>query len=291
MLLVMNIFMKQKYEWSLSKWGGVHMKKIILGFILVLVIGNIQAVYGNEGFVAPIGYYEIKELNGGSQYAVNMSENGLYCVIDENNNMLADYKYKDIVAYNGIVYGMLPGKDGKVDYYTIDSSGEHYYKTMDGYAFDDGYGYIGYYVKIKLANNKVRTRYGIVDGRLNVIVEPLYDNKIIFDDDGYAVVYKGSTSINYRYTDTSHEHYISAIEYKDSERVYLKKDGDKIIKVEKGDEPIVYRPVAGSVIAPINPPELIRIIAILKAIEVVAIWVAIRCIWWLLKRKKCEKQD
>ena len=252
---------------------------------------NTQGAYGendnNGGFAPPRGYYEIKELNDGSQYAINMSENGLYCVVDANNNMWADYKYKDIVAYDGIVYGMLPGKKGKVDYYIIDSRGEHYYKTMDGYAFDDGYDTIGYYVKSKLSNNEVRTKYGVVDGRLNVIVEPLYDNKIIFDDDGYAVVYKGSTSIiNYYNDPSSHEHYISATEYKDSERVYLKKEGDKITKVKKGDEPIVYRPVAGAVVEPISPPEVRRILAILKAIELVAILTAIRCIWWLVRRKK-----
>ncbi len=249
--------------------------------------------------VIPFEYYDIDEINGGNQYVVNKVKNGLYGVIDENNNMLADYKYTKVLGCDGIVYGMLPGKDGKNDYYKIDSSGEHYYKSFEGDIFGCDDSCMLYCVKNKLtaANVKnkltaanissdINKKYGLVDKELNVILEPLYDNVIVFNEEGYATVHKGSTYTYYDYDESyySNKH----IEYTGGKFVYLKKEGNKITEVDKKNNPIAYGPGEKVVIEPIYTPEVRRLLALLKTIEVMAIVTAIGCIRWLVNhiRKK-----
>lgn len=238
--------------------------------------------------IVPFEYNDIEELKNGEWYVVNKTKDGLYGVVGENNKQVADFKYYDVVEIDGNVYGMIEN-NGKVDYYKIDSDGESYYKTLDGYIFRGERGKVGYYTKRKGKEDYplLSKKYGLVDSELNVIVKPRYDNQVIFKGD-YADVYKGSTY-------ASIEGGINRCTvYRGGELVYLKKDGDKIKEVENRDLPATnFPPEERAVIEPISTPEIRKQLAVLKAIEAVVILIAIGCVWWLVRHshKKREKQD
>lgn len=138
-------------------------------------------VDGKGNVFLPFEYDEITDLGDGKLYGVKKGD--LWGIVDEKNNTLVDFKYNSAFEYKGICYGGIRCDD-KTDYYKIENGEESFLKTLSGTVYVMSNGELGYCMG---------QAHGIVDSELNVVTEPQYDNEIVFDKLGYAIVCKNST--------------------------------------------------------------------------------------------------
>ena len=237
-----------------------------------------------DEIVLPFEYYDIKDVRGGEMYAVKKEGmGGLYAVVDENNKAITSYKYNDVVGYKQVTYGMIE-RDGKVDYYKINTDGEHFFKTLEGYVFNGAWGDFGYYIKQEDGDTFLDKKYGTVDTELNIIIKPQYDNKIVFDENGCAKVYKGST---YAFQ----EGHSDEIFYKGGELLYIGKDGKELSSEAYENSPFEILISENEKVADVEQiMRSYRVRILLKAVGVLAIVCGLWLVWYAVKRKMHKRQ-
>lgn len=161
------------------------MKKIILCFIFVFILcGSVNA-----------DEFE-KRVQLADGYCISYS-NG-YGITDENDNVIVPFRYDRIIWNKELCYGAIV-QENKTDYYRLESGEETFYKSLSGEVYRMSNGEFGYRIEQSAEDNfnkpRLTEQYGLVDTNLNIIIKPKYDNELLFDKYGYAVVYQHSTSI------------------------------------------------------------------------------------------------
>ena len=161
------------------------MKKIVLCFIFVFILcGSVNA-----------DEFE-KRVQLADGYCISYS-NG-YGITDENDNVIVPFRYDRIIWNKELCYGAIV-QENKTDYYRLESGEETFYKSLSGEVYRMSNGEFGYRIEQSAEDNfnkpRLTEQYGLVDTNLNIIIKPKYDNELLFDKYGYAVVYQHSTSI------------------------------------------------------------------------------------------------
>lgn len=188
----------------------------------------------NDNVLLPMEYSEINDIHGES-HLYEVHHNGKVGIVDDDGNFVIDAKY-DYFIRGDICYGLVNGDD-KVECYIIENNRtEKLHKSLPGnvaFQFEEN-GKFDYCVKVKTKNG-VKEKHGLVNSALCVIIKPVYDNRIIIDENGYAIVYKNSKKIERAtFRDFSFNKYIGGscgvinergiivipIKYRDVEHIY-----------------------------------------------------------------------
>ncbi len=155
--------------------------------------GDLYGVLDKTGnAVAKVKYEYIDFANRYESEYIMCKCDDKWGLLDENYNEVTKSEYDSMAYKDGIFYAGIK-HEGKTDYYKIENGEETFCKSLSGDIYRMSNGEFGYRIKQSDNNGSLTEQYGLVDTDLGIIIKPKYDNEVLFDEYGYAVVYKNSS--------------------------------------------------------------------------------------------------